>query len=75
MEEMYLKTNEIKRLTKMVENLEKSTKLAQLNAKTHEQNGNRLSEELKKLQKELTLKDQMSYIKNYLWNNVIESHP
>ena len=32
-----------------------------------------MSEELKKLQKELTLKDQISYIKNYLWNNVIEA--
>ena len=57
----------------MIENFEKSNKLAQVNAKTHEQNGNRLSEEFKKLQKELTLKDQISYIKNYLWNNIIEA--
>ena len=32
-----------------------------------------MSEELKKLQKELTLRDQISYIKNYVWNNVIEA--
>ena len=73
MEEMSLKTNEINRLTKMVENLENSNKLAQINAKTHEQNAIRLNEELNKLQKELTLKEKISYIKNHLWNNVIES--
>lgn len=57
----------------MTENLEKTNKSTQINAKIHEQNANRLSEEVKKLQKELTLKDQISYIKNYLWNNVIEA--
>ena len=49
MEETSLKTNEIKRLTKMVENIEKSNKSAQVNAKIHEKNASRLSEELKKL--------------------------
>ena len=57
----------------MVENLEKSNKLAQVNAKTHEKNASRLSEELKKLKNELNLKDHISYIKNYLWNKVIEA--
>ena len=51
MEEMSLKTNEINKLTKMAENLENSNKSAQVNAKIHEQNANRLSEEVKKLQK------------------------
>ena len=73
MEEMSLKTNEINRLTKIIENLEKTNKSTQIDAKIHEENAHKLSEEVKKLQKELTLKDQIAYIKNYLWNNVIES--
>ena len=63
---MSLKTNEINRLTKTIENLEKTSKATRIYAKIHEQNAPRLSEEVKKLQKELTLKDQISYIKNYL---------
>ena len=70
---MSLKNNEINRLTKIIENLEKTRKSAQINAKIHEKNAHRLSEEVKKLLEELTLKDQISYIKNYLWNNVIEA--
>lgn len=73
MEEMSLKTNEINRLIKIIENLEKTNKSTQIDAKIHEQNAHRLSEEVKKLQKELNLKDRISYIKNYLWNNVIEA--
>ena len=73
MEEMSLKKNEINRLTNIIENLENTNKSTQIDAKIHEQNAHRLSEEVKKLQKELTLKDQISYIKNYLWNNVIEA--
>ena len=57
MEEMSLKTNEINKLKNMIENIEKTNKSTQVNAKIHEQNANRLSEEVKKLQKELTLKD------------------
>ena len=43
MEEISLKTNAINRLINMVENLEKSNKIAQINAKTHEQNVIRLN--------------------------------
>ena len=57
----------------MIENLEDQKKLAQINAKTHEQKAIRLNEELKKLQKELTLKEPMSYVKNHLWNKIIET--
>ena len=56
----------------MIDNLEDTKKLAQINAKTHEQRANRLNEELKKLQKELTLNELMSYVKNHLWNKIIE---
>ena len=57
----------------MVDNLENTNKLAQINAKTHEKKSIRLNEELKKLQKELTLKEQISYVKNNLWNKIIET--
>lgn len=73
MEEMSLKTSEINKLTKMVENLVNTKKLSQINATTHEEKGIRLNEELKNLQKELTLKEKISYIKKCLWNNVIEA--
>ena len=57
----------------MVDNLENTNKLAQINAKTHEQRANRLNEELKKLQKYLTLKEPISYVKKHLWNKIIEA--
>ena len=47
--------------------------MAQINAKTHEQNAIRQNKELKKLQNELTLKEKISYIKTHIWNNVIEA--
>ena len=64
MEEMSLQTNEINKLKKVIENLEDTNKLAQINAKTHEQRANRLNIELKNMQKELTLKEPISYVKN-----------
>ena len=73
MEEMSLQTNEINRLKKVIDNLEDTKKLAQINAKTHEQRANKLNVELKNLQKDLTLKEPMSYVKNQLWSKIIES--
>ena len=73
MEEMSLQTSEINRLKNMVDNLENSNKLAQINAKTHEKISIRLNEELKKLHKELSLKEHISYVKNHLWNKIIEA--
>ena len=49
MEEMPLQTNEIKKLKNMIDNLEDTKKLAQINVKNHEQRANRLNEKLKKL--------------------------
>ena len=63
MEIMSLQTSEINILKQEMENLENTKKLAQINAKTHEQRANRLNEELKNLQKELTLQEPISYIK------------
>ena len=57
MEEMSLQTSEINRLKQVIDNLEDTNKLAQIKAKTHEQRANRLNEELKKLQKYLTLNE------------------
>ena len=57
----------------MIENLESANKIAQINAKTHEQKEIRLGEQLKNLQKELTFTEQISYIKNHLWINIIEA--
>ena len=73
MEEMSLQTREINRLKKVIDKIEDTKKRAQINCKTHEKMANRLNEELKKLQKELTLKEPMSYVKNYLWNKIIEA--
>ena len=57
----------------MIENLEDTKKLAQINAKTHEQRANRLNVELKNLQKGLTLKEPISYVKIQLWSKIIDS--
>ena len=46
-------------MKKMIDNLEDTKNLAQINAKNHEQRANRLNEELKNLQKDLTLKEPM----------------
>lgn len=73
MEKMSLQTSEINKLKNMVVNLENTYKLAQINAKTHEKKYIILNEELKKLQNELTLKEQISYVKNHLWNKIIEA--
>ena len=73
MEDMSLQTSVINRLKKVIDNLEDTKKLAQINAKTHEQRNNRLNVELKNLQQDLTLKEPMSYVKNQLWNKIIEA--
>ena len=73
MEEMYLKTYEINRLNRIIENLERENKTAQINVRTHEQKAIKLGEQLKNLQKELTFTEQISYIKNHLWTNIIEA--
>ena len=70
---MSLQTNEINRLKKVIENLEDTKKLSQINAKTHEQRASRLNVELKDLQKYLTLKEPISYVKNQLWSKIIEA--
>ena len=67
MEEMTLKTNEISKLQKVIDNIEGTKKLAQINVKIHEENANRLDVELKNLQKDLTLQEPISFIKNQLW--------
>ena len=63
---MTLQTNEINRLKKLIENIEDTKKLAQINAKTQEQRANRLNVELRNLQKDLTLKEPMYYVKYQL---------
>ena len=73
MEEMSLKNNEINSLKKIIENLESTSKLAQINAKTHEHKEIRLGEKIKGLQKELTFTEQIAFVKNHLWKNIIEA--
>ena len=70
---MSLQTNEINKLKKVINNLEDTKKLAQINAKTHEQRANRLNTKSKNLQKYLTLKEPIPYVKNQLWSKVIEA--
>ena len=73
MEELSLKNNEINSLKKMIENIDATNKLAQINAKTHEQKAIRLGEQIKGLQKELTFTEKISFVKNHLWKNIIEA--
>ena len=57
----------------MIENLEATNKTTLINVKTHEQKAIKLGEQIKSLQKVLTFTEQISYIKNHLWKNIIEA--
>ena len=72
MEDMSIQNNEINRLKEKIKNLKDAKNLEQVNAKAEEQKAKRLSEQLKKLEIELTLKEPMAHIKNQLWSNIIE---
>ena len=73
MEEMTLKTNEINNLKKKIQNMEVSNKAALINANNYEQKSKILEEQVKSLQKDLSFTTQISYIRNYLWTNIIEA--
>ena len=69
---MSLKNYEINNLKKANQDLESSYKNALITSKRHEQRANRLEEKVKTLQKQVNLSEQVEYIKNYLWTNIIE---
>ena len=73
MEELSLKTNEINSLQNMIQSIEATNKTTLIIAKNHEQKAIRLEEQMKNLQKELTFTEQISFIKNHLWTNIIEA--
>ena len=70
---MSLKNNEINSLKKMIQNMEVSNKSALINANSYEQRAKRLEEKIKSLKKDLIFTPQISYIRNYLWKNIIEA--
>ena len=72
MEEMSLKNTKINNLKKENKDLESSYKNALIASKGHEQRENALEEQVKSLQKEVNFNEQVKYIKNYLWNNIIQ---
>ena len=72
MEDMSLKYKEIINFKSTIRNLETSNRDALITSKGHEQRANRLQEQVKILQQHVNLTEQVSYIKNYLWNNIIQ---
>ena len=70
---MTLKTNEINSLKKQIQIMEASNKTTLINANNYEQKANRLEEQVKILQKDLSFTTQVSYIINHLWANIIEA--
>ena len=72
MEDMSIKDKEIISLKGTIRNLEISNRDALITSKGHEQRANRLQEHVKILQQQVNLIEQVSYIKNYLWNNIIQ---
>ena len=53
--------------------MEVSNKATLINANNYEQRAKRLEEQIKSLQKDLSFTAQISYIRNYLWTNIIEA--
>ena len=72
MEDMSLKNKEIINLKGTIRNLETSNRDALITSKGHEKRANRLQEQVKILHQHVNLSEQVSYIKNYLWNNIIQ---
>ena len=72
MEEMSLKNTQINNLKKANKDLKSSYKNALITSKGHEQRTKALEEQVKSLQKEVNFCEQVKYIKNYLWNNIIQ---
>ena len=70
---MSLKNNEINNLKKENKDLESSYKNALITSKGHEQRTKALEEQVKSLQKEVNFSEQVKYIKNYLWDNIIQA--
>ena len=72
MEDMSIKDKEIINLKGTIKNLETSNRDALITSKGHEKRANRLQEQVKILQQQVNITEQLSYIKNYLWNNIIQ---
>ena len=52
--------------------MEVSNKTTLINANNYEQRAKRLEEQIKSLQKDLNFTEQIYYIRNYLWKNIID---
>ena len=63
---------EILSLRGTIKNLEKSKNDALITSRGHEQMVDRLQEQVKILQAQVNLTDQVAYIKNHLWTKIIE---
>ena len=72
MEDMSIKDKEILSLKGIIKNLETSKRDALITSKRHEQRADRLQEQVKILQQQVNLIDQVAYIKNNLWTKIIE---
>ena len=70
MEDMSIKDQEIISLKGTIKNLEASNRDALITSKGHEQRANRLQEQVKILQQQVNLTEQVAYIKNHLWTKI-----
>lgn len=72
MEDMSLKDKEILSLKGIIKNLKTSKRDTLITSKGHEQRADRLQEQVKILQQQVNLTNQVAYIKNHLWTKIIE---
>jgi len=73
MEYMSIQTIEINKLKEKITSLENDNRLNQIMHKEEVQKSTRLTERMKSLEKELTLKEPLGQVKEQLWANIIDS--
>ena len=73
MEEITIQATELKRLKEKVTSLETDYKLAKIMHKEEVKKAARISESLKAMEKDLTLKEPLGQAKELLWANIIHS--
>lgn len=72
MEEMSIQTTEMNKLKEKVTSLDTDYNLAKIMHKEEVQKATRISERLKALEKDLTLKEPLAQAKEQLWANIID---
>jgi len=73
MEDMSIQTTDMNKFKEKVRSLETNYKLAKIMHKNEVQKSTRMSERLKAMEKDLTLKEPLGEAKELLWANIIDS--